>query len=250
MKHLTLEIAVDCPFFASKAAGLADRFELCCDLHQEGWTASPELMSLFIEKVGGRTPIHALIRPAPVGSSAGLDLAGFHLDQEYLDRSIKQVELAGRLGLQGVVVGPCTPSGRVDLDATQALCSVAHEHQLEVGFHRAFDLLVDRHQALTELSQLGICRVLSSGSEGWEVHQTSIAERVRVLRSLSDLAASLPGHPVEVVACGGIRASNAMSFISATGHLHSSCRCNDCPDLLEAHAISEVVARERQPGAE
>ena len=241
----TLEIAVDCPNFASEAAVLVDRFELCCDLHQEGWTASGALMSRFLEAVGGRAEVHALIRPRMSRVPDRLKLSDFLVDDAGLDLAIAQIEEAGCRGLQGVVIGPCTLDGRIDLVAARALSLHARDHGLEVGFHRAFDLLADRHQALGELRSLGIQRVLSSGSHGWETKEDTIAQRTQVLSALSDHAnqeKSVDSQPaVQVVACGGVRAGNATVFLAATGHIHASCRRNGRPHVLQARKLREEI---------
>ena len=246
MLEISLEIAVDCPRFAEQSTELADRFEICCDLQQEGWTASSDLMQRFADSVGDQAMLHALIRPRVEYSRSHLDRASFQLDEESLSRSLAQIEIASRTGMQGVVIGPCTSNGQIDVASTRILCDLARHHQLEVGFHRAFDLLEDRHQAVVALSEMGVVRILSSGARGWNSNQSSLTERVRLLRSLSELGSNLPERPIKIVACGGIRASNAALFLAATGHLHSSCRRNGRADVSEARAIAEVVAIERR----
>ena len=249
MTAMTLEIATECPDFASNSAVLVDRRELCCDLHQEGWTASGALMSRFLEAVGGRAEVHALIRPRTPLVPDRLELSDFLAEGTCLEESIAQVEQAGCRGLQGVVIGPCTRDGRIDLVAARALCLQARQHGLEVGFHRAFDLLQDRHQALTELRVLGIHRVLSSGARGWDAKNDAIAQRAEVLRALSDHSSQgdpLRSHPViQIVGCGGVRAANAAMFLAATGHIHASCRRNGHPNAAEVSKLREVIRLQR-----
>ena len=243
MTSPTLEIAVDCPEFAARLGGLVDRLELCWKLDEEGWTPPPDLMAGFRSMVGGDVPMHVLIRPGSGTSGSGTEPGDFLVDEAGLKRSVEEVELAGRLGFQGVVVGPCTRCGQVDLEAMEVLCERARGFQLEVGFHRAFDLLEDRDEALDQLGQLGVCQVLSSGARGWSMEQIPLADRLDRLRALASRSDGRPGDPVRIVACGGVRATNAGAFLSATGHLHSSCRLEGRPDADEARALSQVFGR-------
>ena len=66
----TLEIDADCIEFAVRVRAPVDRFEVCHDLEGEGWTPSADLMSRFVEALGGRVGLHALIRP-PAGRVEG-----------------------------------------------------------------------------------------------------------------------------------------------------------------------------------
>ncbi|MAJ46527.1 MAG: hypothetical protein CBC35_04380 [Planctomycetes bacterium TMED75] len=254
MNSMTLEIATECVEFASEAAVSVDRFEICCDLHQEGWTASGDLMSQFVDVVGGRAEVHALIRPRSPLASGRLDLSDFLAQGACLDQSMAHIDEAGSRGLQGVVIGPCTLDGRIDLSAARALCLQAGHHALEVGFHRAFDLLQNRRQALDELRALGIRRVLSSGSRGWNIQADTITDRVEVLRALSDHANHMDAvrsDPViQVVGCGGVRSDNATVFLGATGHIHASCRRNGRPDASEVSKLREVIKLQQRSAVE
>ncbi|MEC9232527.1 MAG: copper homeostasis protein CutC [Planctomycetota bacterium] len=227
MNPASLEIAVDSPGFAAEAAPFADRLELCSDLEQEGFSPSRSLMTRTLDAVSDHgTPIHALVRPLPAGRSGPPRLEDFVLDASLLQRSLDHVSLAGDLGLQGVVIGAATPAGRPDLDACSLLCERARRYGLEVGFHRAFDLLVDRPAALADLAAIGIRRVLSTGGAGWVPAPGSHHERAGRLRALAEHAASLAGHDprvaLDVVTCGGIRSGSPPQLLRATGHLHSS----------------------------
>ena len=72
----------------------------------------------------------------------------------------------------------------------------------------------------------------------------SIDDRVRLLQSdvtaAEHAARSMQGEPVEIVAAGGVRSSNATAFMSATPHLHSSCRIDQGPDLGELASLSSL----------
>ena len=244
----TLEIATDCPEFAARVSAPVDRFEVCHDLEEEGWTPTVELMSRFVEALGGRIELHALIRPPAERAGGPPVLEDFVLDEGLLERSLEAIDRVGALGFQGVVIGPCTAKGGVDLAAARAFCERAGRHRMEVGFHRAFDLLRDPRHALTQLLELGVRRVLSSGVAGWDVASIPISRRVQVLRALREhadqdgLAGSVA--PIRIVACGGVRAGNASKFLGATGHVHASCRREGHPDVREADQLGELVALE------
>ncbi len=227
MNTASLEIAVDSPGFAAEAAPFADRLELCTDLEQEGLSPSRDLMTKTLRAVSDHgTPVHALVRPEPARRSGPPRLEDFVLDASLLQRSLDEGSLAGDLGLQGVVIGAATPAGRPDLDACSLLCERARRYDLEVGFHRVFDLLVERRSALDAFAAIGIRRVLSTGGTSWTPAPGSHRTRAERLGALSEHAASLARSDhraaLDVVACGGIRSGSPSELLRATGHLHSS----------------------------
>jgi copper homeostasis protein len=106
-------------------------------------------------------------------------------------------------GAAGIVVGG-TRDGAVDGELLASLIDLADG--AEVTFHRAFDVLPDRHSALEALVGLGVTRILTSG--GAERAVDALDE----LRSLSRLA----DGRVQIMAGAGIDAVNAAA-VAATG---------------------------------
>ncbi len=65
------------------------------------------------------------------------------------------------IGADGVVFGILTLDGEVDKERTRGL--VERARPLNVTFHRAFDLSCDPYQAMEDLIDLGVDRLLTSG---------------------------------------------------------------------------------------
>jgi copper homeostasis protein len=88
-------------------------------------------------------------------------------------------------------------------------------------FHRAFDLTPDPFEALEQLVDLGITRVLTSGQKD------SVPEGVELIKKLIERA----GDRIEILPGGGIQAWNVKEMIERTGcqqvHLTASGTASD-----------------------
>lgn len=183
-------------------AGGAGRLELCAALELEGLTPQDALVR---DALAMRDPLpaFAMVRPR-----AG----DFHYSAGELARMLADIERLARLGVQGIVTGALTADDRIDARATGRLVEAAAP--LPVTFHRAFDRVARPTDALEELVQLGVRRVLTSGgaASAWEGR--------RVLRELVEAARGR----ILVVPGGGVRVDHAALLVAATGarEIHSS----------------------------
>jgi copper homeostasis protein len=120
-------------------------------------------------------------------------------------------------------------------------------------FHRAFDLIEQPFDALDQLIDLGVKRILTAGmSPPTATHALglpcgpyipdSIDGRLLAMRRYNDRAAGR----IEIIPCGGIRAANANRFIAETGavQIHSACRSPDA-DHLDANQVRDLVTTVR-----
>jgi copper homeostasis protein len=181
----------------SAAAGAA-RVELCAGLSDGGLTPSAALIEAAVELA----EVHVLVRPRP---------GDFHYDRDELDLIVRDIAVARRLGVAGIVVGALAEDGTVD-DALAAFVDAAGD--LETTFHRAIDVSADSRRALDRVAELGFTRVLTSG------RRRSALDGAPLIRDLADQ------NGVTVMACGGVRAANAAQVIAATGvsELHAAPR--------------------------
>ena len=178
---------------AAERAG-ADRIELCDNLRVGGTTPGARLITDVAERT--RLPVFVMIRPR-----AG----DFVYSDDEFDQMIRDIELAGRMGIAGIVTGALTSDGRVDVGHTRTLVKAAAG--LPVTFHRAIDSAIDMPAALDEVIEAGASRVLTSGGAA------TAAEGL-------DLIAALVGQAREritVIAGGGIREHNVRAVIARTG---------------------------------
>lgn len=173
----------------------ADRIELCSAGPLGGLTPSPGLLAATLARVR-RAEVHVLIRPRE---------GGFRYRADEVAVMLADIDHACAAGAAGVVVGALTDAAAVDTAVVRDLVAAAAGRQ--VTFHRAFDLCADPTAAAESLADLGIRRLLSSG-------QAARAEDgAALLRTLTRTV----GDRLDVMACGGIRAHNAVRLLRSTG---------------------------------
>ncbi|MDW7695118.1 copper homeostasis protein CutC [Flammeovirgaceae bacterium SG7u.111] len=174
--------------------GGADRVELCDNLFEGGTTPSAGMIKLVRQKV--KIDLMVMIRPR------GGD---FLYSPEELEVMKEDIKVAKELGVNGVVFGLLTPDGVIDKNKTKELIEIARP--LSVTFHRAFDMVTDPFQALEDLIELGVDRILSSGLE------RSALEGVDLLKELIEKA----GGRIIILVGGGIRPHNIEKIVAKTG---------------------------------
>jgi copper homeostasis protein len=199
-----IEIATS-DFTTTKAAvdGGADRIELCANLGEGGTTPSYGHIRQCRESFD--VLIYPIIRPR------GGD---FLYTEEEFRLMLHDVKLCRELGCDGVVVGMLHRDGSVDIRRTARLADAAYP--LGVTFHRAFDRCRDPFEALEQLAQTGIERVLTSG-------QQPLAPQGQELIAQLNQAA---GDRITVMPGSGVRKENIKTLAERTGCLefHASLR--------------------------
>ena len=184
----TLEAAL-----AAERAG-ADRIELCVNLDDGGTTPSTGVSAAVIDAT--KLPVFVLIRPR-----AG----DFVYSDEEIDLMIREVETAVIIGVAGIVTGALRSDHTVDVVQTRALVEAAAG--LPVTFHRAFDSTINGSDALEQLIDLGVTRVLTSAGAA------TALEGADVIAALVNQARDR----ISIVAGGGIREHNVSDVIRRTG---------------------------------
>jgi copper homeostasis protein len=193
--HVLIEACVDSVESAIAAEqGGAGRIELCANLIEGGTTPSDGALGLCRERVA--IPIRVLIRPR------GGDFLYSRTDFETMRRDVLR---AKELGADGVVIGLLRPDGALDLERTRELIDAARP--MGVTFHRAFDVCRDPTEALEQLVQLGVDRLLTSGQAAGAPE--GIATIARLVQRAAGRIGILPG--------GGIDESNVVDVVRGTG---------------------------------
>lgn len=237
-----LEVPVDSLSDALLAATHADRLELCNDLVNEGWSPPAGLVKAVRGECGAR--VVAMIRPRLPESLNAATAESFTASRRVIDASRREIESLARAGVHGVAIGLVHPGGSIDIEACQELVACAQEANLEVAFHRAFDLAPNRDRAMRDICELGVARVLTAGVLGWNAAVKSIDDRIATLAEDSRLAGDY-SHPTSqapiVMPGGGVRASNAAKFLGVSPELHSSCRREGKLDREELTQIASVI---------
>ena len=210
-RRVLLEVCIATADDATAAgAGGADRLELNGALELGGLTPSAGTLAEVRAACG--LPVVGMVRPRPGGFCySAAEFRTMRRDADAL--------LAG--GAVGVVFGILDAGGRVDAGRCGEIVRQVGPAAEGAVFHRAFDYTPEPFEALEQLIDLGVRRVLTSGQrptagEGAEL----IAELVRRARGRIEI---LPGS--------GVRAGNAAALVDWTGcdQIHGSFR-EKCPD--------------------
>lgn len=191
----------------------ADRVELCAALGSTGGLTPSMGMVRACADQGLPMGVQVLIRPR--GGS-------FVFDDEEKAVQLDDVRGAIEAGAQGVVVGGLLDDGTLDGAFAAELVDAARRAGEEVGrhvdvtFHRAFDVVPDRIEALERLIALGYDRILTSGGA------SSVPEGIESLRELCSQAAGR----IQIQAGGGLTVEAvAMARQAGVDAVHASAKC-------------------------
>jgi len=218
-----IELEICCGDLASVLAakdGGAGRIELCSGLSEGGLTPSIGLIKAAV--ASGIPCINVLIRPRTG-------------DFLYSDKEIELMEAdirtAIEAGATGVVIGALTPDGDIDIPTCSRLIKAARENNgnINVTFHRAFDLSRDPAMSLEDVIGLGCNCLLTSGMAQFAVKGISL------LRQLTSQA----GNRITVMAGAGVNPANVSDIIAATGvtAIHSTAR-KPIPSKMEFRRLT------------
>lgn len=213
---------------AAEGAG-ADRIELCAALAEGGITPSIGTVAAAL-RAATRVGIQVLVRQRP---------GDFVYDEDELQAMVDDIHsmrvLPNPSGVPlGFVVGALRPDGGIDVDATRRLVAACGD--APVTFHKAFDQVPDRAEALERLVALGVARVLTS------------AGAATALEGADDLAALVAqaGDRVTILAGGGIRPANAAEVVARTGVREVHLRAVQRVATVAAGAPTAYDAGERE----
>lgn len=188
---------IDCALTAEQAG--ADRIELCAAPKEGGLTPSAGVLRKVKQRVS--IPVHPIIRPR------GGDFC--YSDREF-ETMLEDIAYVRELGYPGLVIGMLDEEGHIDMKRMAQVMDAGRG--MAVTFHRAFDMCHNPTQALEQLADLGVARILTSGQ------QQNAELGLSLLRELK-------GHsraPI-IMAGAGVRLSNLQKFVeSGIDEVHSS----------------------------
>lgn len=167
---------------------------MCAGLSDAGTTPSAGLITVVVSRC--RIPVFVLVRPR--GGS-------FVYTQGGLEIMLRDVELARSLGASGIVLGCLDATSKVDSARITAL--VRASNGLPVTFHRAFDFTPNLSEALEQLIDLGVAKVLTSGG-----CNTALEGAARI----SALVKQARGR-IGIIAGGGVRENNVHEVLTLSG---------------------------------
>jgi len=174
--------------------GGAFRVELCDNLYEGGTT--PSIGTIELARLKLSIKLHVIIRPR------GGDF--LYSDLEYVIIK-RDVERCRNSRVDGVVIGFLTPEGRVDIARTREIVELARP--MAVTFHRAFDMSRDAFEALEDLKQTGVSRILTSGQKNLAPDGADLI--ARLIRQSAGKISIMPG--------GGLNEHNITGFAKQVG---------------------------------
>jgi copper homeostasis protein len=194
-KPFLLEVYIDSVESALAAqAGGAGRVELCDNLMEGGTTPSLGMIRAVRQRL--HIPVNVIIRPR------GGDFCYTDLEFEVI---CADIAIAKETGIHGIVIGILTPAGKVDRERIAQLIALARP--LSVTFHKAFDMTANPYEALEDLIDLGVDRVLTSGQEA------TVIEGMDLITGLFKRA----GERITIMPGGGITSRNINKVLELTG---------------------------------
>ncbi|EOS59296.1 hypothetical protein C815_02274 [Firmicutes bacterium M10-2] len=185
--------------------GGADRVELNSALAVGGLTPSIATLKRVKEKT--TLPVICMVRPRA---------AGFCYEEDEVEVMFGEAEDLLENKADGLAFGFLTDEKNVDVSNTKRMVDLIHSYGKEAVFHRAIDVVNDLDQAMLDLIECNVDRVLTSGQ-----HEKA-EQGMEVIKALQDKY----GKKIEILAGSGINASNAEKILETTKikQIHSSCK--------------------------
>lgn len=200
----------------------ANRIELCAGPAEGGVTPSLATYVYSMEQV--TIPIYVMVRPRG---------GNFVYDTHELAIMEREIEYLRSMACKGIVTGAQLPDGALNEQAMRRFREIAYP--MPVTCHKVFDTVPDPFAALEFLADAGYDRVLTSGCA------PDAEKGAATLQQLVDAA----GDRIVVMPGGGIRATNLVSLIAATGatEYHSSGLLpgKDVADLNEVASMTNII---------
>lgn len=146
----------------------AERVELCDNLAEGGTTPSYGTIKMVVEKLN--IPAFVIIRPR------GGD---FYYTPEEIEIMKEDIKLCKELGVKGVVIGALNRDNTINYDAIKEMIDLAKP--MSITFHKAIDELENPVTEVKKLANLGVNRILTSGTketalEGQNILRETIKE--------------------------------------------------------------------------
>lgn len=163
----------------------AERVELCDNLTEGGTTPSYGTIKMVVEKLN--IPAFVIIRPR------GGD---FYYTPEEIEIMKEDIKLCKELGVKGVVIGALNRDNTINYDAIKDMIDLAKP--MSITFHKAIDELENPVTEVKKLANLGVNRILTSGTK-----ETAL-EGENILREMIKEA----GEDIIIIVAGKVTKDN------------------------------------------
>lgn len=163
----------------------AERVELCDNLSEGGTTPSYGTIKMVVKKLN--IPAFVIIRPR------GGD---FYYTPEEIEIMKGDIKLCKELGVKGVVIGALNRDNTINYDAIKDMIDLAKP--MSITFHKAIDELENPVTEVKKLANLGVNRILTSGTK-----ETAL-EGENILREMIKEA----GEDIIIIVAGKVTKDN------------------------------------------
>lgn len=163
----------------------AERVELCDNLAEGGTTPSYGTIKMVVEKLN--IPAFVIIRPR------GGD---FYYTPEEIEIMKEDIKLCKELGVKGVVIGALNRDNTINYGAIKEMIDLAKP--MSITFHKAIDELENPVTEVKKLANLGVNRILTSGTK-----ETAL-EGKNILREMIKEA----GEDIIIIVAGKVTKDN------------------------------------------
>lgn len=163
----------------------AERVELCDNLSEGGTTPSYGTIKMVVEKLN--IPTFVIIRPR------GGD---FYYTPEEIEIMKEDIKICKELGVKGVVIGALNRDNTINYDAIKDMIDLAKP--MSITFHKAIDELENPVTEVKKLANLGVNRILTSGTK-----ETAL-EGKNILREMIKEA----GEDIIIIVAGKVTKDN------------------------------------------
>lgn len=203
-----------------------DRIELNSALELGGLSSSLETVKTL--KNSNCKPICCMIRPR------GGDFYYTELEFETMMKDAKNFLEANA---DGIVFGFLHKDKTIDIDRTKKMVELIHSYHKEAVFHKAFDVVADQEEAIQQLIECKIDRILTSGKAEYPYIIDGCKKINELYKKYGDKIELLPG--------GGVRIENAKEVVqvAGTGQIHmTSKKTNDGGYLeLDTEQLEKIL---------
>lgn len=173
--------------------GGAHRIELCAGIPEGGTT--PSYGEIAVARKLLTIKLNIIIRPR------GGDFLYSDVEHQTM---LHDIEMAKKLGVDGVVIGCLTANGEVDMTRNKELIDAAEG--MNVTFHRAFDMCKDPFESLEKIISLGCDTLLTSGQQPTAIEGVTL---------LSELVTKANGRII-VMPGSGVNETNIATLTKKT----------------------------------
>lgn len=163
----------------------AERVELCDNLAEGGTTPSYGTIKMVVKKLN--IPAFVIIRPR------GGD---FYYTPEEIEIMKEDIKICKELGVKGVVIGALNRDNTINYDAIKEMIDLAKP--MSITFHKAIDELENPVTEVKKLANLGVNRILTSGTK-----ETAL-EGKNILREMIKEA----GEDIIIIVAGKVTKDN------------------------------------------